>query len=484
MLSIESLYPKQQEALRELYDPANPITLELYGGAGFCGKSHLERFALIHHHFFARQHYQIDSPKTFLGCRELKQVYERHASEFANQYGTLGWIKSSGTNQGFHFHDKRLGYIQFIDLSEPDSFRGNQFLAGVVDEASECPRNPRNSDISLLNALVYCIRSGSHPIPLWLLLGSNPDGVGFSWLKKAFIERSDTQGLPPEWFKFIPATLDDRPQDSLTLSRKAIISAIENPAVRAARLEGSWDIPSGLRFAYRADVHNFVYEERFPLGIPKGYKLIIGYDWGLGVPFAALWLLVDPQTNDVYVIREAYRKNLTTWEQAQEVRSLTRDSETIEWVAADQAMWGQQWTPGTGKTGRTTVQDIKDALAFDPRFGPVKKASNRDRVAGFALIDRYLDRTNGQPNIWIDSRCANLIGEIEGAVYSTKKPDHGEIDDGCADHALTGLYFGLRSLQYPEKPEIDEKLGHDPAAFAAWLREREMAVLSPKPIEI
>lgn len=447
---IDGFSAKQWDVANIIYYGEVQRPIILFGGAGFGGKSHLAREILVNHNVYLRQFHGVHAPRTYIACRELQDVIKRHAIPLQRHYRHMGTVKTSGPNPGFHFHNPEFGIIEFWHLKDTDSFRSNEFYAGVVDEASENRRQCKASEGTLINDLMYPIRAGDmDDVPMFLLLCSNPDGPGHGWLKKMFVTKEDTQGYEPERIFYIAATVDDNPNERAAAMQARELEQIENESVRMARRYGSWDFPEGLRFNFDKTKHTFKMAERFPMGLPRNGQKFIGYDWGLGAPFCSLWAWREPGTGDVYFYRGVYKKGLTIGAQAKMILAYTMEDEIVKKVFADETIFLQnQWTAREGNLQRTVAEDLQGVLRGNRNIGPVVPASVRDRAGGFSKIDSYLDQDmTTVPNMYIEEdACSCLIDEIEDAAYDRKDASSGDIDDACADHALTACYFLLRSL--------------------------------------
>ena len=79
-----------------------------------------------------------------------------------------------------------------------------------------------------------------------------------------------------------------------------------------------------------------------------------------------------------------------------------------------------------------------------------------------ALIDELVRvREDGEPILKIEKNCTNLWDELTTAIHA--KADGtgriGDIDDKNADHAITGLFYGIpawlmkKIMEKPKEPE-------------------------------
>jgi hypothetical protein len=127
-----------------------------------------------------------------------------------------------------------------------------------------------------------------------ILNGSNPGGIGHTWVKADFVT-SETYGKPwatPEdeggmIRQFIPAMLDDNP----TLLREdpgyyGRLSGLGSEAFVKALREGSWDILEGAMFA---EVFDPAINVIPVFTIPRSWPVTRAFDWGSSKPFSVGW---------------------------------------------------------------------------------------------------------------------------------------------------------------------------------------------------
>ncbi len=385
-----------------------------------------------------------------LAAGTYNELRDRFFAKFGEEYGHLGKIKSSltGDGLGFYFHNENMGVIRFRNLDEPDKYRGSESAAIGIDEASTLPASFDGQ--SILTLLKYPLRT-SLPIktrPLWL--ASNWDGPGFAWLKAAFWDRTNTQGYPVENFFYIPAKIDDNPDESFVAQFKPTLEALTGH-LRDSRLLGIPTQPVGAMFpGFQKDVHGFVTSDKFSHGIPADWPRIMGVDWGIANPYAALWHAIEPTTGDVYTYREDYAAGLAVGEQVERIRNMTGASEIVAVIYCDPAMWQRRRDDRSLILAPSQAEEYLHGLRHDGRFGPLVKGDNSSRVMGFSRLRSLLDRNPEKttPNWYIDSgACPNLWAEITGAVYATSA--YGiyseDLDPRCPDHALTACYYALRT---------------------------------------
>jgi hypothetical protein len=277
---------------------------------------------------------------------------------------------------------------------------------------------------------------------------SNPGGPGHGWVKGRFIdpappgvtwipdptEEQRAAGLKPMSRCFIPAGVKDGPyaNDKQYLSK---LMGTADPALRAALLDGNWDVFAGAAFAeWRRDKHVCR-----PFPIPIHWKRFWAMDWGYNAPGCILWFAVDPANGRVYVYDEFYFRLLNSKEvakQAVEMQPLQRGSVRL----ADPSMWNKD-PRGNQAHGECIADDFAAAGAL------LKKADN-DRLSGKQRVHAFLSGApDGKPWLQVFEGCTNLIRTLPTLPYDKTKVE--DVDTDAEDHAYDALRYGLMSRPQP-----------------------------------
>lgn len=429
-----SLTKKQINALELCVSKENAKTL--YGGAGFGGKSHLLRASCV---FFAGLYAQLGFPGQvgMLVCKDYPSLQDRHHAALERELGHLGTIRAKHRLYGlcFEFHDPALGALRLRNADNSDGYRGTENAYVLVDELTELESH-------IMGDLLYCLRS---PLALPfkpLLAASNPDGIGYSWVKKLWIDKDFTgENFDPKDFGFVQALPQDNPNYKVSNYDQTLNSLPEWK--RKARLYGLWDVPAGARFPQLKDeVHRFNREDIFPSGIQGSHELIMGIDWGIKDPYCALWIC--EHKGDFYVYREDYTADCPTERQAERIKRYTGENEFVSRIYTDSQMAERKRDPNTGTVGKAPLQVYAEILRADGRFKQLQPGYKGPRKYAFDTVDRLLTRGNGYPNLYIEMSCTNLWRELQGAIWSNK-PGIEDISDKNPDHAISALYYALHS---------------------------------------
>lgn len=444
--TYRNLTPKQNAALDLCI--AGPQSKVLYGGSGFAGKSYLLRSAAV---YFAGLLAQLGFPGQvgMLVCKDYPTLRDRHAAALVRELGHMGEVHTQDKLYGycFRFKDKRLGAIRLRNADEADKYRGTENAYVLVDELTELPKD-------VLGDLLYCLRSPD-PLPfLPFLAASNPDGVGHSWVKKLWIERDFAgESLNPQEFHFVPALPQDNPAYDGNVYAQTLAGLPEWK--RRARLEGSWDTPTGARFPQLGAHHQFSLRELLPYGLTPEHRLIMGVDWGIRDPYCALWIL--EHLGDYYVVREDYQADCSSDRQVQRILQMTAPNERIHRMFCDSQMWERRRDPHSqhAPVGDSAADVYARHLRIDPRFEAIYKGYKGPRRHPMDTLDRLLNRENGYPDLYIEHSCSQLWRELNGAVWD-QRGEREELDERSPDHAITALYYALHTyLQGIVKPGGD-----------------------------
>ena len=250
--------------------------------------------------------------------------------------------------------------------------------------------------------------------------------------------------------------------------------SIEDPVLRAAWLEGSWNITSGGMFD---DIFEARYNIVKPFRIPEGWEIDRCFDWGSTKPHATLWVAEsdgtpwtdsygrDHQTKrgDLFVIRERYgwtgkpnvgdkdlAKNI-----ARAIKQIDNDinkkngpnvlagpadaaiynSENGNCIATDMEKEGVFWKaankgPNTRPLG---WQMMRDALYYA-----------RPMIKDPQLIDgeiREIEIHNDNPGLYFFDTCVQCIRTLPSLPRDVKKPE--DVDSDTEDHIADALRYRL-----------------------------------------
>ena len=156
------------------------------------------------------------------------------------------------------------------------------------------------------------------------------------------------------------------------------------------------------------------------------------FDFGFENPFVALDVQISP-SEDIYIWREYYVKNLPIHMHAQHLKDRSNPDEY-----AIRAGFGDAADPGA-------IETLSMMLVGTYGDSEAKK----DVTRGIQEVKRFLKDKTGTPHLFVSRDCPNTIWEFQN--YRFKQTTKGEENfpdapKKWADHALDALRYGLMSL--------------------------------------
>lgn len=309
----------------------------------------------------------------------------------------------------------RIKCSYFANDSDAMQYRGQEFDVIFMEEACDFPE-------IVFNVLKACLR-GANNFPKRIYLTCNPDGVGFFWVKRLFVDREYVDGENPEEYRFIQSLVDDNA--ALIESNGDYLKQLDSlpDDMRKRWRYGSWDVALGQYFGeFRRDLHVC---EPFPLD--PNWRRYISIDYGLDM-LAAYWIAVD-DNNNCYVYREFCSPDLTISAAAKAINEYTPEDENIYCTLAPPDLWNR--SQETGKS--------KQYLFYEAGLTLTK--SNNDREAGWLAIKELLKvNAEGKARLRIFSTCTKLIKHLPALIRDPKHPT----DTANEPHEITHSPDALR----------------------------------------
>ena len=289
------------------------------------------------------------------------------------------------------------------------------------------------------NYLASRLRTTDPEIQTYLRCTANPGGVGATWVKRRYIEPSEsntsftgTDGLTR---KFIPAKLADNPYLANDGVYEQMLKSLP-PIQRRQLLEGNWEVAEGAAFVeFDPNVHVIT-----PFEIPISWERVKGIDYGYASESCCLWGTIDMNDGTLIIYRELYKKGLT----GEELGAIIGDMELVDPFSVPGVLDTAAWAK-TGTTGPT----VGEALV---RAGHKLRRADKNRIQGKIQIHEFLKvKENGRPKLQIFNTCPNLIRELQSIPLSKTNPE--DVDTHASDHAYDALRYMIMS-----RPRMDSPL--------------------------
>lgn len=417
----------------------------LYGGAAGGGKSEaLVAEALRQAHI---PHYRaLVLRKTY---PELSELIDKSQRYYRGAFPGAQWSEArhmwrfpSGakiyfgamqhTNDRFKYQGRAYDYIAFDELTH---FTQDEYLY-----------------------LLSRNRASGPGTRVYLRASANPGGIGHGWVKARFLTPAppmqtiweDVQVRTPDGAVhtarrsriFVPSTVFDNQillqNDPAYAARLAALP----DADRRALLYGDWDAFAGQVFSeWRADPAHYA-DRRYthvvdPFPIPRGWRVVRGFDFGYSRPFSVGWWAISPD-GALCRIRELYGCTGTPnegvrWEPARiarEIKKIEQDDPNIR--------------------GRT-VRGVADPSIFDEsrgesvaqmmeREGIFFDRGDNSRIAGKMQVHHRLAfDQNGAPGLTVFSTCRHFIRTVPALVYDPVNVE--DVNTAMEDHIYDEMRY-------------------------------------------
>lgn len=423
----------QEEAWEALWD----YDFVLAGGVRGPGKSYWLRWALLglllYYGSIGLRHVRVG-----LFCHTYIDLQDRQISKIEEEFPAWIGHVSSSQQEGLNFFVNEEwggGRLALRNLDDPNKYKGAEFGAIGVDQLEE---NTEEVFDKLRGSLRW--PGVEHPK---FLATANPGGPGNGFIKRMWIDRQFPSHMArlADQFVFIRGKPKDNPYLP-TAYWEQLEAQPDN--LRRAWLLGDWDVFEGQAFtSWRYDLHTIE-----PRPMPDHWPIFGGLDWGYAKPFCHLWGRKDPDTDRIYVVREAYQAGLTDRQQARLLKSMDAPNEAVNLRYADPSLWSKK-----------NVNDIVTSAADEYAAESVTLTkANNDRLEGKRKVDRMLQPLpDGRPQLLVFRSCPNLIRTLPMLAYDKVRPE--DVDTDLEDHAYDALRYlltGTVPIKTLQQRQLDE----------------------------
>jgi Terminase large subunit, T4likevirus-type, N-terminal len=374
--------------------------------------------------------------------RTYPELRESLIAELA-QMGFASALGASWNSSAFElrFPNGSLLMFRYAETIQDATRRqGGQYQLLVFDERTLTPGD-------VIAFLESRLRSGRADIPvLGIRSSANPGGASHGEVKDTFITKTnygqkvaiDSRGRT---IRFIPSRLSDNPH--VNPEYAADLQALP-PKMRAAFLDGNWDVFAGQVFPELSRERHVI----SPMALPASWLRYNGIDWGFGAPWGVLWAAIDPDGR-AWFYRELYSAGVGEADQAQRILAAEAGDEHVVTRFADDAMWN---VVGDAKV-------MADVYAENGVYLTKAGKGPGSRVTGWQRIRSYLAEKpacphhralgwDSCPGMHIFSTCENFYRTLADLPHATagnpedadtKSEDH--LPD-CARYLLINLGTG------------------------------------------
>ncbi len=218
------------------------------------------------------------------------------------------------------------------------------------------------------------------------------------------------------------------------------------------------------RFASREGLVYPEFEESLhviePFPVPREWQDMISIDPGLKNPLSAHWYCTDYDGN-VYVIAEHYRAGEDVDYHADAIK---RICEELDWKRDGKGRIEALIDPAAGQRTLASAKSVSEL--FYERGILVDTRVDKDVFTGIARVKSYLNLKNGLPNLYIFSRCVNMIREIKSYFWGS-----GESPVKRDDHSMDELRYYLMTRPKPAAEEHVSAIRRDKDRLIRKLRK-------------
>jgi len=381
---------------------------------------------------------------------ELKATIIPEINKQAGEYIKAGHMVWHGQDRKFTLSNGSTLILNYLD-NDNDIYRyqGAEMPVIAVDELTQFPE-------PWIDYLLTRNRTSNDDYPVMFIAGTNPGGIGHGWVKSRFIDPMPAEEIYEEPLDtgevvtrvFIPAKVDDHPNEKFKKDYKRKLSGIKDPQLRRALRDGDWDVFAGQVFKeFKRDTHVI---DPFP--IPEHWQRWRSMDYGN--KNSVLWYAQDPMTERIYVYREYRTEEFVDIPiKARTIRQFEA-GENVSYGLADPAIWNGQ---GNHKTGESIAQMFaKERVDWVP--------ANNDRMAGLAVVhDKLSIAKDGLPKLQVFSTCLSLIRTLPSIPYDKHRVD--DVDTKADDHDYDSLRYGLMAFKDAPDEETEYSSGEADTLF-------------------
>lgn len=407
-------------------------------------------------------------------------------AKFLASKGEYKWVWKTG---------EELLLRAIRSMEDYEKLHGSEFCFIGINELSKHPTPALLDLLSSLNRSSFVPEENPLPdgtilpeIPLCIFLTTNPSGVGRNWIKKRYIDASESGEILKSSVEILNPRTQEVEEISTTqchifsswaenkkLSPKYIVDLykIKDPVKRRAWLFGDWD--AGVDGGMFDDVWDSFVHVVKPFNIPSTGTIDRCFDWGSSAPFSVGWYwtsdgsdivlangrLMSTVKGDTFRIGEWYGAdpddpNKGLFMKNENIAKGIIERE-LKWGiygrvragAADNAIWNIQ-------SGISIAGDMLKPVRLDDgtiRQGVAWSRSDKSagsRVGGWVAVREFLSNSFKPPTgvrekagLFVFSTCKDFIEIFPTLPRDPKNLD--DLDTDSCDHIADELRYKILS---------------------------------------
>ena len=426
-----------------------------YGGARGGGKSHIFRDKS------KRLSLRYPGIRILIVRRTMPELRSNHINILKNEIPT----DIARYNQQERTFFWKNGSTIKCDYCDNDNdlmhFQGCEYDVIFLDEST-------NLKQEWIEKICVCCR-GVNGFPKRIYYGFNPGGPSHAFHKRIFVDREYIGSEKPEDYVFIQALVTDNKY--LMEAQPEYKAFLENlpPKLRAAWLDGAWDIFEGMFFEdlrLKPDAQKCIeagisqeealQQHRWTHVIPpfdlnagdkRGWTIMRSYDFGYNKPFSVGYWACD-YDGVLYRILELYGCTETP-------------DEGVKWTPDEQFKHMRELENShPWLKGRKIVDSVADPAIWDSsrgesiaetasRYGIYFTPGDNERIPGWMQVHYRLQFDgNGYARMYFFEGCKAAIRTMPLMMYSQTKPE--DVDTTLEDHCPDEIRYMCMSR--PVKP--------------------------------
>ena len=440
-----NLHPKQAIALD------TEATEVLYGGAAGGGKSHLMRVAAI---LWCAS---IPGLQVYLFRRIREDLIKNHMEGPKGFRSVLApWVLNGFVriveDEIRFWNGSRIYLCHCKDEKDIYKYQGAEIHVLLLDELTHFSE-------AMYRFLRNRVRMVGIDVPKgWekrfprILAGANPGNVGHLFVKRTFVDGTDTYEIrdmePGEGGmkrQFIPALLEDNPSMGADdPGYEARLHGLGSDALVAAMRYGNWDVVDGAFF----DCWDAARHVVSPFTIPDGWTRFRSMDWGSASPFSVGWwavvgdtVTVSNRTGGKVILPRGCLVRYREWYGASKPNTgLKMENEDIgRGIAAREK--GERITYGVLDPACFSSNGGPSIHEQIMRGGPIFREADNARVAKRGAIGgwsemrgRLIGDADRNPMIVCFATCHDSIRTVPALQHDSVNPE--DIDTDMEDHCF------------------------------------------------